>query len=255
MNTISELQKFCRNEFLQEEQQDFLTLKRIPSTIVCRFLRYYNELDTAGKTEFCEAASLRAAMNLMISLKLEPAPVQSPLAHNVAWKKWSDWNIKNSWRFPSIPELRIYVGQATIDREESGPMESNNALDHLIASVRNIYADKLRKCVRLKLNELFSATARNRGGGEWVYDCNLNNSAVSVNVDYGGRASQIRYAIVIEESNSFGRKLESISYEAALGIGRGDWDFIVQENLDDSMRLLAEFVVYASKLPQRIPKV
>jgi hypothetical protein len=39
----------------------------------------------------------------------------------------------------------------------------------------------------------------------------------------------------------------------ALGLGLGHWNFIVEENIDDSIALLSELVRYVAELPRRIP--
>jgi hypothetical protein len=39
----------------------------------------------------------------------------------------------------------------------------------------------------------------------------------------------------------------------ALGLGLGNWNFIVEENIEDSIRLLCEFIRYAAELPKRLP--
>lgn len=41
-------------------------------------------------------------------------------------------------------------------------------------------------------------------------------------------------------------------FEAALGVGFGHWDAIVEDNVDDVFSLLAEVVSYCYDLPDRI---
>lgn len=41
-------------------------------------------------------------------------------------------------------------------------------------------------------------------------------------------------------------------FERALGFGLGDWDYIVEENVDDVFSLFVEVVQYCFDLPDRI---
>ena len=47
-------------------------------------------------------------------------------------------------------------------------------------------------------------------------------------------------------------RLSQICFERAVGFGLGDWDYIVEENVDDVMALFAEVVRYCVTLPDRI---
>jgi hypothetical protein len=254
MNVISEFQKFCRNEFLEEARKDFFTLRRIPSARTCKLLCYYAGLDSVQRESFSDAVASRAAMNLITSANLAEGFTESdsPLKGNTAWKHWTDWNVANGRRFPSVPELRSHAAQVTMDRTKEDSAEPDAELGRLNTSVRGVTADELRKHVRLTFQELFSAKAINRGGGWWLYEGNLRNSAISVSVNYAGRHAQLRYDVTVTPDSQCA-KLEKMSYESALGIGGGDWDFIVEDNIDDAMRLLAEFVIYVTTLPQRLP--
>ena len=74
-----------------------------------------------------------------------------------------------------------------------------------------------------------------------------------VNIDYGGSSAQLRYDVAVQPTKPF-VPLHRAGFETALGVGHGDWDFIVEENVSDAMALLSECVGYVADLPQRLPE-
>lgn len=247
MSSLEQLQKFCRQEFDAELQQGFFNLRRVPSTSVCRFLNYHTTLGPEERSAFADAATLWAAAR--ISGDADPA-VWSSIRENNAWSAWRNWNTMNGWRFPSIPELRSRSAEATMERNRGGG-KVGEAIQSFTNSVRPVRAQELRKHVKATLSDLLNTKPVNRGGGWWIYEGVLNESSVSVSLSYGGRNSQLAYEVTAT-SDSFLSKFERAGFEAVIGVATGDWDFIVEENLNDSTRLLSEFVTYTSLLPRRV---
>jgi hypothetical protein len=248
MSNLDDLRRFCRSEFDAEAQQGFFTLRRVPSTNICGFLDYYSVLNSDDQSAFADAAALWASARISGAASPE---VQSELNQNPAWSRWQSWNAMNGWRFPSIPELRLRAPEATMDRAKNQGGASQ-AIEKLTASARAVRANELRKRVRIGLNEIFDTKPINRGGGWWTYEGVLNDSTLSISIDYGGRDAQLRYEVTAR-SESPPCRLERASFEAVLGVATGDWDFIVEENVEDSIRLLSQFVTYVSLLPRRVP--
>jgi len=91
------------------------------------------------------------------------------------------------------------------------------------------------------------------GGGDWDYEGTIGGSRVMVGIDYGGRSAQLRYEVAVQSTKPL-VTFERAGFEVALGAGHGDWDFIVEENVSDSMALLGEFVTYMAELPRRLPE-
>jgi hypothetical protein len=48
-------------------------------------------------------------------------------------------------------------------------------------------------------------------------------------------------------------KLSRVTLEGLFSAGNGDWDFIVEGNLSDSIQPLSELVTYLSELPRKLP--
>jgi hypothetical protein len=153
----------------------------------------------------------------------------------------------------SVPLLRTCMAQAKIDRAKGKPSSVSRELEDYAASIRSVKAPELRKLVRPVLRSILVARPSKLGGGDWDYEGTISGSRVMVGIDYGGRSAQLRYEVAvhsIEPSITF----ERAGFEVALGAGHGDWDFIVEENVSDSMALLGEVVTYVAELPRRLPK-
>ena len=153
----------------------------------------------------------------------------------------------------SVPLLRTCIAQAKIDRAKGKPSSVPRELEEYAASIRSVKAPELRKLVRPVLRSILGARPSKLGGGDWDYEGTISGSRVMVGIDYGGRSAQLRYEVAvqsIEPSVTF----ERAGFEVALGAGHGDWDFIVEENVSDSMTLLGELVTYAAELPRRLPE-
>lgn len=72
-----------------------------------------------------------------------------------------------------------------------------------------------------------------------------------MNIDFGGRNAQLRYCVARPEFKGV-HPLLQFRFERALGFGLGDWDYIVEENVDDVFSLFVEVVQYCFDLPDRI---
>jgi hypothetical protein len=73
-----------------------------------------------------------------------------------------------------------------------------------------------------------------------------------VRIDYGGHYAQLRYKVWVNSPNP-PFTLSRATFEGLFWAGNGDWDFIVEENLSDSIQLLSELVTYLAELPRRLP--
>jgi hypothetical protein len=119
-------------------------------------------------------------------------------------------------------------------------------------SVQAVKTPELRKRLRVAMTALFGAGLKNVSNRAAAYEGMLGGSGLLVGLDLGGRYWQLGYQMVVESVDPPGR-LARAGFETALGMGQGHWDFIVEENVDDSIALLCEFVTYVAELPRRLP--
>jgi hypothetical protein len=253
MADIRSIHRFLRAEFDAEARAGFARLARVPDTHVRHFLDYYRSLNSQDQDALADASTLWATLRLAPDAGPE---YQESLETHTAWSSWRNEMTMGAFRdirYYSIPSLRVSMAQAKIDRQRGAAASVSKELEDYAASVRSVRAPELRKRVRAAITALFEARPSKIGGGDWEYSGILNGSQVSIGVDYGGRHAQLRYEVDVVSTEPTVR-LKRAGFEVALGAGFGDWDFIVEENVDDSMRLLSEFVQYVSELPLRLPR-
>jgi hypothetical protein len=251
MTDIKQLHKFLRAEFDAEEKRNFSKLRRAPDTHVRHFLDYYTSLNSHDQDGLADGATMWATLRLSPH---EDFAYREALGAHPAWNLWRHEMALGRGRDPhyyySVPNLRNCIAQAKIDRARLGASSIPKELEEYASSVRSVKAPELRKHVRAVFSSLFGAEPLN-AGGNWDYSGSLNGSQVTVSIDYGSRHAQLRYEIAVV-STELALSLNRVGFETALGAGFGDWNFIVEENVEDSMLLLSEFVRYASELPNRL---
>ena len=254
MTNIRPLHSFLRKEFDAEAQNGFARLRRVPDTHVRHFLDYFASLNPLSQDDLADAATLWATLRLAPQAELEH---REALGAHPAWKLWCDEMAMGCGRDPhyyySVIDLRMCLAQAKIDRGRLSISSVPKELEDYAASIRSVKAPALRKHVRAAFSSLFGAKHTNIGGGGWNYSGMLGGSQVMVWVDYGARHAQLSYEVAVVSAEP-ALSLKRAGFEMALGAGFGQWDFIVEENVGDSMDLLSECVRYVSELPRRLPE-
>jgi hypothetical protein len=105
----------------------------------------------------------------------------------------------------------------------------------------------LRKRVRAALKPLGYFKIDELG----YYHCRAHDREFTVHVDFGGRSAQLRYCVALPEFAGV-HQLSQFCFERALGFGHGDWDYIVEENVDEAIATFGEAISYCVELPGRI---
>ena len=252
MPDISSLHRFLHGEFAAEAQAGFPRARRIPDMRVRHFLDYHADLSAGEQDALADAVTLRGALGLAASTSSAHWDALNSLP---AWQRWRHEAVTGVARDPhyyySVPILRACVAQAHADLALGRPSSLPAADVAYAESIRGVKAPELRKRTRAALTALFGPglTVANRSGS---YDGALRGSRVLVGLDFGSRYRQLGYEVVVESVDPPGR-LARAGFEMALGIGHGHWDFIVEENVDDAVALLCEFVDYVADLPRRLP--
>jgi hypothetical protein len=115
------------------------------------------------------------------------------------------------------------------------------------SSIRSVKAPELRKRIRAALEPL----GYYKTDQLVYYLCRRGGREFRVHVDCGGRTAQLRYVVARTDFTDV-HPLSQFVVEKALAFGFGDWDFIVEENVDDVFALFTELVTYCFELPDRI---
>lgn len=155
------------------------------------------------------------------------------------------------YELAGIPFLRNAVAQFRADFARGKQSSITQELFNYALSVRGAKAPELRKGVEGILGLIGLIRVEKHGGGIYIYHCKLEGNDFQVWVNYGGRSAQLCYTVSLPEFKDV-HPLCQFRFESALGFGHGNWDFITEENFDDSMQILREAVRYSVALPDRI---
>jgi hypothetical protein len=242
--TLSEkLLAFFRAEFTSEERAGFARLKRVPDTYVRARLRHYQSLPPTERESFIDCCAHWAH-------RLYGFVIQAPEIDHTKHPFFHRWNdVFALFHFGStetVPILRTKVGQYNLDKRRGVPSRVSEEEFRFAESVKSVKAPELRKRVRAALTKV----GYQRKGELGEYCCNWDGQEFKVHVDFGSRVAQLRYWIFLP--NFHDDYPQQFCFERALGMGFGDWNYIVEENVDDVFCLFEELVTYAIDLPRRI---
>lgn len=244
MDTPIRLINFFLREIDAEAQAGFPRLSRIPDSHVSAQLGYYRSLGEDDRRAFrdCCAHWASACYGFVVN-----APRIDCTKHPFfdRWRPAGRGDVYGVRR--SVPLLRAVVQQYKIDAHRGVPSSVSEEQFRFASSVRPVNARELRKRARAALKPLGYYKVDELG----YYRCHAGDREFLVDVDYGGRSAQLRYCVAMTEFPGV-HPLNQFCFERALGFGLGNWDYIVEENVDDAMKLFADVVSYCVTLPDRI---
>ena len=248
MRPSEKLLDFFRNEFQAEERSGFSRLSRIPNCAVKDLLAHYKSLGKSDRLSFidCGAHWSHACFGFVIGaadFDHTKHPYYRHWAGAVSMYR-NRTQLTHSQR--SVPSLRATVQQYKIDLHRTGQSRISIEDFNYASSVQSVKAPELRKRIKIALQPV-GYFRKNKLG----YCCRKDGHQFLVRVSHGGPRGhhQLAYGIVRSEFNP----KRSFAFESALGIvGGAGWDFIVEENVNDAMSLLADLVEYSFLLPERI---
>lgn len=242
---LTRLLAFFRAEFETEEQLGFPRLSRIPERFLQDRLKHYRLLSDAEKDWYkdCSAHFVYASHAFVVD-----APNVDPKEH-LYYDKWRAFTktLMDDPNFRSVPTFRSMVQQYKIDKYRGVPSSVTEAQFAYASSIRPVKLSERRRRVKSALKGLGLINVDDLG----YYRCRHEGKDFSVHVDFGGRHAQLRYVVSFPEFKNR-HPLTQFGFERALGFGWGDWDFIVEENVDEVFGMFTEVVAYAAELPERI---
>jgi hypothetical protein len=208
-------------------------------------LNHYKLCTQAEKDAFADCC---AHFAYLIHSHLVEAPAIDHTKHPY-FRRWCNIRppLLDDENLRSVPLFRAMVQQYKIDKYRGTPSSVTEEQFARALSVRSVKAPELRRRVRAALKPFGYSRVDALGD----YHCHQVDRDFSVNVDFGGRSAQLRYYVSFPEFQQV-RHLNRFGFEHALGFGFQDWDFIVEENVDDVFALFTEVVAYSVELPERI---
>jgi hypothetical protein len=241
---VNRLLDFFLREIDAEEAAGFPRLSRVPDSHVASQLAYYQSLGEEDRRGFRNCCAHWACSYYAFVVDAPPTgPFQHPFFDR--WNPACRGDVPTLRR--SVPLLRATVQQYKIDAHRGVASRVSEEEFRIASSVRSVIAAELRKRVRAALKPLGYSGMDELG----YYRCRAASREFLVHADYGGRSAQLRYCVAMPEFRDV-HPLSQFSFERAVGFGLGDWDYIVEENVDDVMALFADVVRYCVMLPDRI---
>jgi hypothetical protein len=239
------LLEFLRSEFRAEEMSGFARLNRIPDSHVKAKLKRYRSLNEAQQESFADCC---AHWGYSCCSFVVDVPTLDHTQHPY-FQQWSAVHspLLHGDIEQDVPLLRAMVQQYKIDKFSGVPSSVTEEEFAYASSIRSVKAPELRRRFRAALKPLGYL----RVDGLGYYQCRRFNRDFAVHVDYGGRHAQLRYVVSFPEFRER-HPLTQFGFERTLGFGFGDWDFIVEENVEDAIALFQEVVAYSFELPERI---
>ena len=237
-----------RAEFQKERFSDFKMLRRIPSTNARKFLDYFSALDEIGKDALAEGLAERAFSSIC------PEADVSRTCHrpNADWRRYVDalplmWD----WRYEGVRELRMRLAVSRLEPESSLAASITDDVRKWIEDITPVKSAEIRKGVKLTLSQVIKPLTVTHRGQYWVYEGQLNATAISVTVDYSHRYHQLDYWVSAQDHK---RGFWGLNFERLMGLACAHWDCLEHANLDQSIALLKEVVVYCAEVLHRLPR-
>jgi hypothetical protein len=226
----------------EEESADFPRLRRMPSTGVRKFLRYWGGLAVADRPTLRMALVSRGSM----AFGDQPGPLEG--AEAAAYARWVNSGLLGDGGLDGI-SLRLARNMISAARNEPEMAQVLARFDpaelERIAATESAKAPALRKRIEPLLKSRFGLTARKAGGGVWYYEDPARG--LRAMVDFGGR-TQLRYSVRTPPAGEL--RPVMLSLESAFGLIQ-DWDWITEAGTDDAATLLADCVQDCLTLVER----
>jgi hypothetical protein len=247
---------FLRAEFDREERGGFPRLARVPDTNVRRFLHYFRGLAKS------DAELLKSAIAKYACRFIAPSGYGVRLAdlETLALeRKARAFTMIGYWRFMALKNLKLAAGMSRSEhpgmkKQMLGfqmPADVLGRVDGLTACK----ASELRKLVKHAFAVHFGFVAESIGGGNWVYRRADGEESFEVAIDYGARfGQQLGYSVQLSKRGP-GDPPSQLCFEAILGAGFGNWNFITEATATQDIALLVELVEHVVRFAARLKEV
>jgi hypothetical protein len=238
---------FLRAEFRREQKSDFALLRRIPSTGVRRFLDYFLALNELDKDTFSEAL-VQIALCLFFSNAPHPGK-----SGNAALKRYiNELSLTWDWKYQSVRTLRMILAEAEENPDSRFARAMTPEIRKMIQAIKPVKSTDIRKVVKLALSQLLVPLTITQKWQEWHYEGLYHNREICIAIDCGSRFRQLDYKVSILDKERC-ITLKDLNYERIMGLSSASWNCLEQSNLDQSIALLKDFVIYCAEIPSRLP--
>jgi hypothetical protein len=237
-NAAVTILKLAKNQWDEEEATDFSTLRRIPSASVCRFLAYYHSLALADRVRWTHLRLKYLPSIFLPAWKLEYSQEELEQLRQHADSIGGRFF---GWQTVGLRTLKLAISWSEYNRSAINidwmPPEAIEWLQNTATAKANL----LRRLIKPAFKQEFGLTAENQGGGEWTYGRSGEDGALLVSLDFGGRGSQLRYDVRIQ-NKTLHVDTNRLSFETLLGVTCIGWDWITEDSAAVCVSLLIELI-------------
>ena len=226
MPDYSTVQLFLLRELDAEEASDFARLRRMPSTVVGRYLAAW-----AANSILHQAHPL-------------------PLEHEVVRTRFLDTVQGLPDLDPRLISMRLLKLTALVQREPEWGTAARFSADDLafIAASPIAPSARIRKLIKPAFAAKFGLTPVNQGGGNWNYVRPNEDRGLRVHIDFGGTTWQLRYAVTHLGAR---RPYAQRNLEQCFGIPQA-WDWISMDGAEKAVALLCECIEYVEHVASHL---
>lgn len=264
LDRLDDVTAVMRAGFGEEASAGFPKLSRIPSSGMIRFLDYFSSLGPAERESLLDARARMAAMTLnppaashgplMEFLNTNPALVAQHAALRSLWYsmglRYEGLRMRKAMQGDAMSMEMMAKTRATLDFTPRDDMPLELVPDPDMAHLKPAKAPQMRKLIDAAFKELFAPQKKKLPGGSTSYTGILHGAELTVWIDFSSMGMQVLHGVSIpdEAKRVFVMRL---AYENLWGAGHG-WDYITEENAENSIRLLAELVAKVVELRNKV---
>ncbi len=245
----------------------FPRLSLVPSSSTVRFLDYFASLSVSDRAALLDSKA-RADALLFYPPAVAQGPLMALLDADPALLRYRAAMLSAPFtmglRYESLRMARAMLGdaesvammtrtRATLDFTPRDDLPAALVPDPDRSHVQPARTPLLRPVINRALGELFAVQKRKLAGGETGYSGVLEDTPITVWIDFAARDLQLRYGVTIPDEDRTVLVFR-FAYEDLWAGGPG-WDYLTEQNAESSIRLLCELVTEVVRLRNAIRAV
>jgi hypothetical protein len=282
-DALSATVDFLHNELVTEKNAAFPRLKRVPDTLVFKFIDYVGNLAAAEEAELLPLLAKKAALHFLPERGSEMPAIMANPAYQKFVSAWSG-GLAGGIRYTPVHLLAGIAEDKNVGGLDGwvaqmgfgGPtLEPPQGFLVDVANIRPAKIPALRKQIDAELKKLFAATPQTETSQEKAEpsiptflslarakmkmkplpEGVVAGSRLKVIVEYGNQYAfhQLKYMVNLHHTGR-SLKLNYLGYESLWTAGTGAWNYITEAYVPRAAELLGELLTYLAELPGRMPE-
>lgn len=246
---VDAIYNLAKAEWERETVTDFQRLKSIPSSEVKRFLKFYNSLRLEDATRWSKINLLRVPSMFLPqwspTLSVDDEHWLEEVCNALCgvfwgWETWGLRELKNAISWSKSEKTR------SVDISWIPPDKIK-----WLQSMSTAKATQIRRLIKPLFREEFGLLPKNMGGGEWMYNPANGTDFLIIHLDFGGIGAQLRYDVDIKDAAT-NISWRQLLFESILGLTCNGWDWIIEEEAENSCQLLVNLIKQVLDFSSRV---